>query len=90
MISGLGGRVAGGSIFSGRTKQGQIENPFDFPDFSDGPKAQQQYIKDENAKANSGFVFLEKIPEPLEGRGGCLVIGWGVLHGQLNGKNINS
>jgi len=64
-----------GSIFSWRTKQGQVENPFDVPDFADGPKAQQQNIKNENTQSDADFTFLEKIPKPLEWRGGgCFVI----------------
>jgi hypothetical protein len=63
------------SIFSRGTKERQIQYPLDFPDFANGPKPQQQDVKDENAKTDCGFIFLEKLPETLQGRGSrCLLI----------------
>ena len=55
------------SIFSGWAKERQIQYPLDFPDLANGPKPQQQDVKDENAKTDPGFILLEKLPETLQG-----------------------
>ena len=48
------------SIFTGGPKQGKVQNPLNFPNFTNGSQPKKKNIQNQETNPNLAFIFLHK------------------------------